>query len=299
MIAVFGSINVDLVATVERLPSAGETLRGRSFSMSPGGKGANQALAARRAGASVALYGAVGRDPFANSALALLREDGVDLANVRTVAPATGVALIHVDSNGENAITVVAGANGHATADQVPDDALGASTTVVMQLETPLAEVEALARRAHASGARVILNAAPATTLSTDILRHIHVLIVNESEAQSIASALGIATEANAFVAEYRRRFAADVIVSLGSQGLVASSPAAPIALAAPTVDVVDTVGAGDALVGALAAALDRNASWNRALKEGLAAGSLACTRAGAQPSLPYHIAITTLVDTI
>src|SRR5436190_3226660 len=144
MIVVFGSINIDLVATVERLPAAGETLRGRSFSMSPGGKGANQALAARRAGASVAMYGAVGRDPFAEPALALLREDGVDLANVRTVAAATGVALIHVDANGENAITVVAGANGHATADQVPDDALGASTIVIMQLETPLAEVEAL-----------------------------------------------------------------------------------------------------------------------------------------------------------
>jgi len=299
MIVVFGSINVDLVATVERLPSAGETLRGRSFSMSPGGKGANQALAARRAGASVALYGAVGRDPFANSALALLREDGVDLANVQSVAAATGVALIHVDAKGENAITVVAGANGRATAAQVPDDALGASTTVVMQLETPLAEVEALTRRAHASGARVVLNAAPAAPLSMDLLRHVHVLIVNESEARTIAGALGIATGANAFVAEYRRRLGTDVVVSLGSQGLVASSPTAPIALAAPIVNVVDTVGAGDALVGALAAALARNASWIRALKEGLAAGSLACTRAGAQPSLPDQVAITTLVDTI
>ena len=168
-----------------------------------------------------------------------------------------------------------------------------------MQLETPLAEVEALAQRAHASGARVILNTAPAAPLSADLLRYVHVLIVNESEAQTIASALGIATEANAFVAEYRGRFGADAIVSLGSQGLVASSPTAPIAFAAPTVNVVDTVGAGDALVGALAAALDRNAPWIRALKEGLAAGSLACTRAGAQPSLPYQREIAALADTI
>src|SRR5206468_4723946 len=124
------------------LPRAGETLSGRSFSMSPGGKGANQALAARRAGASVAMYGAVGRDPFAQPALALLRADGVETSNVGSVAAATGVALIHIDANGENAITVVAGANAHTTADQVPDDALGASTIVVMQLEAPLAEVE-------------------------------------------------------------------------------------------------------------------------------------------------------------
>ena len=299
MIVVFGSINVDLTATVERLPSAGETLHARSFSMSPGGKGANQSLAARRAGASVAMHGAVGRDPFGEPALALLRTGDVDLANVRPVVAPTGIALIHVDANGENAITVIAAANAQATAGQVSDDALGASTIVVMQLETPLAEVEALARRAHASGARVILNGAPAAPLSADLLRHVHVLIVNESEAQTIASALCMATEANAFVAEYRGRFGADAIVSLGSQGLVASSAAAPIAFAAPTVDVVDTVGAGDALVGALAAALDRNAPWIRALKEGLAAGSLACTRAGAQPSLPYQREIAALADTI
>src|SRR5207302_11215754 len=137
-------------------------------------------------------YGAVGRDSFADSALAMLRADGVDLANVRPVGAATGVALIHVDANGENAITVVAGANGRATADQVPDDALGASTIVVMQLETSLVEVEALAQRADAAGARVILNAAPATPLSAGLLSKVHILIVNESEAQTIASALGI-----------------------------------------------------------------------------------------------------------
>ena len=155
MIVVFGSINLDLAATVERLPSAGETRAGHSFSITPGGKGANQALAARRAGSSVAIYGAVGRDAFADPALALLRKDGVDVSNVRVVDLSTGVALIHVDAQGENAITVVAGANAQASADWVPDAALDTSTIVVMQFEVPLPEVEALARRAHANAESV------------------------------------------------------------------------------------------------------------------------------------------------
>src|SRR6266542_3877719 len=170
MIIVFGSINLDLVATVERLPNAGETLAARSFAMSPGGKGANQALAARRAGSSVAMVGAVGRDAFADPALALLREDGVDVSHVRAVDAPTGVALIHVDAQGENAITVVAGANARASADWVPETVLDALTIVVMQLEVPLSEVDNLARRAHAAGSRAILNAAPARPLSAELL---------------------------------------------------------------------------------------------------------------------------------
>ena len=299
MIVVLGSINVDLIAGVQRLPHAGETLAGHSFSSSPGGKGANQALAARRAGARVALYGAVGRDAFAEPALALLRVDGVDVEAVRSVDTATGVAMIHIDVHGENAITVVAGANARATAGQVAQEALGASTTVVMQLEIPQAEVAALARRAHASGSRVILNAAPAAELPPDLFHDIDVLVVNEHEAQALADALGMTAKPEAFVVEFHARFDADAIVSLGSQGLVAFSASGPIALATPSVHVVDTVGAGDALVGAIAAALDRSASWIRALKEGVAAGALACTRAGAQPSLPHQHEISRLADTI
>ena len=299
MIVVLGSINVDLIAGVQRLPHAGETLAGHSFSTSPGGKGANQALAARRAGARVALYGAVGRDAFAEPALALLRVDGVDVENVQSVDRATGVAMIHVDVNGENAITVVAGANARATAGQVAKEALGGSTTVVMQLEIPQAEVAALARRAHASGSRVILNAAPAAEAPPDLFHDIDVLVVNEHEAQALADALGMRANPEAFVVEFHARFNADAIVSLGSEGLVASSASGPIALASPTVRVVDTIGAGDALVGAIAAALDRSESWIRALKEGVAAGALACTRAGAQPSLPHQREISRLADTI
>jgi ribokinase len=299
MIVVFGSINLDLVARVPRLPRPGETLIGHSFSMSPGGKGANQALAARRAGAEVALFGAVGRDSFAEPALASLGADGIDLSGVRAVDEATGVALIHVDDHGENAITVIAGANAQTTAAQVPDHALTPATIVVTQLEVPIAEVDALARRAHAAGARLMLNAAPAAALASDLLGYIDVLIVNETEAKAIAGTLDLGMAPDAFVAEHRARFNANAIVSLGSEGLVASSPNGTITIAAPRVSIVDTVGAGDALVGAIAAALDRNVPWIRALKEGVAAGSLACMRSGAQPSVPFRNDIKTLADTI
>ena len=137
MVVVFGSINLDLVARVARLPRPGETLAGASFATSPGGKGANQALAARRAGAAVAMFGAVGRDAFAAPALALLDEAGIDLAGVRATDAATGVALIHVDDAGQNAITVVPGANALARAADVPDSVLGPDTLLMLQFEAP------------------------------------------------------------------------------------------------------------------------------------------------------------------
>ena len=158
MVLVFGSINVDLVAQVGHLPGPGETVAGASFVIAPGGKGANQALAARHAGAPVALHGAVGDDAFAVAALANLQVAGVDLAGVMQVAGPTGVALVNVDARGENAITVVPGANAQARAAQVPAAALRAGTTVLLQLELPVTEVAALARRARSAGARVVLN---------------------------------------------------------------------------------------------------------------------------------------------
>jgi ribokinase len=299
MIVVVGSINLDLIARVARLPRAGETLAGTAFASSPGGKGANQALAARRAGAKVALVGAVGDDVFAAPALDLLRADGVDLAGVRRVAAPTGVALIHVDDAGENTITVVAGANAAVTIDFVSADALGPAAIVLMPLEIPLATVAAVAARARAARARVIVNAAPAAELSATTLASIDVLVVNEHEAAAVAAPFGLPAEPAAFCAAIRARFGATAVVTLGAKGAVASGTDGPFALPAPKVDVVDTVGAGDALIGALAAALDRGATLRDALREGLAAGSLACTREGAQPSLPWRTDIARVAATI
>ncbi len=297
MVVVFGSINLDLVAQVARMPLPGETLTGNAFSVSPGGKGANQALAAQRAGARVRMFGAVGRDAFAAAALANLELGGIDLSGVTALDAPTGIALIHVDAHGENAITVIAGANGHATAAQVPDDALGPEATLVVQLEVPLAEIALLLRRVR--GARVILNAAPAGALPDPVLRAIGVLVVNESEAAVIGAALGTATEPEAFAVAVAARYRNAVVVTLGARGALAVQGDAVIAIVAPPVSVVDTTGAGDALVGALAAALDRGTSLRDALAEGVAAGSLACAGAGAQAALPAREAIATLAATL
>lgn len=297
MVVVFGSLNLDLAARVTRLPSAGETLLAAGFALSPGGKGANQALAARRAGARVRLFGLVGRDPLADAALALLRESGVDLAGVHTVDGLTGIALIHVDANGQNAITVASGVNAQARAAQVPDGALQHDTTLLLQLEVPLAEVSALAHRAAARGARVVLNAAPAARLPTDLLDDVSVLVANETEADALAR-----DQCAGDVDALCGRFAGTertLVITRGAGGALYTSPEGVHARAAPRVQAVDTVGAGDAFTGALAAALDRGADMDRAISEGLAAGALACTRPGAQAAMPTHEDIRALADTL
>ena len=190
MIVVFGSINIDLVTRATKIPLPGETVAGPSYEKIPGGKGANQALAARRAGAEVVLVGAVGQDDFAAQALSLLRADGVDLSHVATSDQATGAAFITVDPQGENAIVVAAGANHDTKAQQLADVALDAKTVLLLQREVPDAEGEAAARLAKAKGARVILNLAPAGAISQDYLRLLDVLILNEHEAVSLAASL-------------------------------------------------------------------------------------------------------------
>jgi len=272
VVIVFGSINLDLVARVPAIPAAGETLLGTSFVTSPGGKGANQALAARLCGARVAMVGAVGHDAFADAALANLAASGVDLTSVMRVADATGVALINVDAKGENAITVIPGANGHALASWVADDALVPGTTLLMQLEVPLREVAALARRAKSRGARVVLNGAPAAMLPAELLRDVDFLVVNEHE-----SAICVGT-----------RGGVNVVRTLGARGATMEWQGTCCSEAPGHVDVVDTTGAGDALCGAFAATLDRGAAPPEALREGVRAGALACTHPGAQlPVVP------------
>jgi len=299
MIIVLGSINVDLVASVPRLPRPGETLTGHAFRATPGGKGANQALAACRAGARVKLFGAVGNDPFSVTALALLKGDGVDVDGVQALDTATGVALIHVDDAGENTITVVPCANAMVAAEQVPSSSITARDTMVMQLEVPLGAVRTLALRARACGARVILNASPVQPLPIELAEAIDVLVVNQHEAALLAAEMRLPPTPSAFASAWTARFSTAAIVSLGGDGLVAAARGDVTLVAAPRVNVVDSVGAGDALVGAIAASLDRDTPWERALREGVAAGALACTRWGAQCAMPTRAEITTLADTV
>jgi ribokinase len=299
MIVVFGSINLDLTATVGRFPQPGETITGTSFAVVPGGKGANQAVAARRAGARVAMAGAVGTDVFAATTLSGLVDAGVDIAWVTRVDAPTGIAMVHVDARGQNSITVIPGANSRVLASAVPDAALGPETTLVVQLEVPLVAVADLAIRARTRGARVVLNAAPASALPGTLLDALHVLIVNELEAAALAVASGVPAAPEAFATAMHRRHRCATVVTLGSRGALAVTDGTFLSVHAPAVDVVDTTGAGDAFAGALAAALDREVAWTRALAEGVAAGSLACGGVGAQAALPTAAAIAGLAGTV
>jgi ribokinase len=288
VIVVFGSINLDLVTRVERFPRPGETIAGRSFAMHPGGKGANQALAAARAGARVRLVGAVGRDAFADPALGSLAAGGVDISGVERVDDATGCATIMVDSAGENCIAVVAGANAHADARAIGDEQLGRDSLLVLQQEVSAAANASLLERAHRLGARILLNAAPARPLSSDFLQMLDFLVVNEVEAVTLAGPLGWPVTPEPFArAAIASHDSLGVVVTLGAQGALAANNESICRAGAPAIEAVDTTGAGDAFVGALAAALDRGETLHGALRYAVAAGSLACTAHGAQSSLP------------
>jgi ribokinase len=297
MVVVFGSINLDLVTRVPRLPSPGETLIGSGFASYPGGKGANQALAAARAGAVVRMYGAVGRDGAAASALVLLRAGTVDVAGIRAVDAPTGCATILVDDAGENAIVVVPGANERVDPDAVPDAVLGAGTVLLLQHEVPSSANAALVARAARAGTRIVLNGAPARPLNRELLAMIATLIVNVSEAAALAPLFGWPAEAGAFAAAAAADIdGLEVVVTRGAAGAISVRGHDRIHVPAPNVEVIDTTGAGDAFVGAFAAALDAGDDRPRALSIAIAAGSLACTMHGAQPALPARDAIDALL---
>ena len=284
MIVVFGSINLDLIFALPHIPVPGETVLGPTTRIEPGGKGANQAVAAARDGAHVVMAGAVGRDALATDALALLRQANVDLTRVTATDTSTGCAAISVDPSGNNAIAVGSGANLLARADEIEDACLTPSTTLVLQMETPAGETARLIGRARARQARIILNLAPAAALPLDVLQALDVLVVNETEAGWLAAHLGCDAAAEALHAKLR----VTVIRTLGGAGLEAASATGMHRIAARAIVPVDTTAAGDCFVGVLAAALDRGASLRDALHRATAAASLCCTKPGSQSSLPW-----------
>lgn len=296
MIVVFGSINVDLVVTVQSLPKAGETVLGPGYRVVPGGKGANQALAARRAGAAVRMAGAVGGDGFAGEALASLKEAAIDLTRIRESPLPTGAAFIAVDSGGGNLIIVASGANRDARQAEIPDEWLGRGTVIVLQMEVPLAENWALVDRARRAGARTLLNCAPAGSVPADMLASLDWLVVNETEAVLVARSQGAeVSDAAAAAQALAKARKVTVIVTLGEQGARAFLPDGQAwSIGTLPIKPVDTTAAGDAFVGAFAAAMERGQDLPSALRFGSAAGALACTVAGAQPSLPLQSAIDT-----
>lgn len=299
-VLVVGSLNMDLRIRTPRLPAPGETLTGSGFDTDGGGKGANQAVAAARQGARVAMLGAVGQDAHGAALLAALQADGIDTDAVERIAGTpSGTAAILLMPDGENSIVVIPGANHALTPERVraQADRLRQARVVVAQLECPLdavAEALAIAREA---GAVTVLNAAPVQPLGEALLGQLDWLVVNEIEAAALAGMpVPGPAEARAVAEQLRRRGPRQVLVTLGAEGLVLAGPEGTLALPAPRVQAVDTTGAGDTVVGALAAALAAGRPLREALTRAQAAAALAVTRLGTQSAMPTAAEVDALV---
>lgn len=300
-ITVLGSLNMDLVIQAPRHPMPGETLTGAAFRTFPGGKGANQAVAAARLGAEVMMIGRVGADAFGDTLIANLGADGVDTTCVGRAAEPTGVALITVSATGENTIVIAPGANSSVSPATLAAhrDAILSADALLLQLEVPLPAVAAAAELAHAHGVPVILNPAPAQPLPAGLLRHITYLIPNQHEAASLADEPTDTPEGAAAAARALRAAGVGaVIMTLGKRGALVFAGERAETVPSFPVQAVDTTAAGDAFVGAFAVALTEGRTPSQAATWGCAAGALACTMLGAQPSLPARYAVAALADT-
>jgi ribokinase len=289
MLIIPGSINADLLFKVDRLPRPGETVLCPGYAFAPGGKGANQAAAAAKAGAQVLFVGKVGEDAYGPVLRRLLEEAGVDCSRLATCDRPTGIAVIGVDAAGENAITVASGANLEVGADQIPDELLAPGTTVLCQNEIRPEETFAALRRAHASGARTILNLAPAGPVPEDVLTALDLLIVNEHEAAALT---GRMAEPRDLATDLSARHGLTCVLTLGAKGAIAVGPDLALRATPLRIHPVDTTGAGDTFAGALAAWLDGGATLPEALAAATVAAALACEHLGAQTAQPTRAMI-------
>jgi ribokinase len=309
-VCVLGSVNMDLVVRAPRLPAPGETVLGGAYRTYPGGKGANQAVAARRMGAAVAFVGALGDDPHGVKLRQVLDEEGIDLTHLKVRAGETsGLGLITVGEAGENTIVVASGANATVTpADaDAARDAIAAASILLLQLEVPLPTVARAIAIAKEAGRRVILNAAPARPLPLDVMRQVDVLVVNRSEAARMVS-MDVSSDPAKVSVRLPELGPPVVVMTLGALGSMISHRGRPRRLGAPSVHAVDATCAGDAFCGALAAwwgAADAGAprspeesrTLERAVRIASAAGALAATKAGAIPSLPTREQVLELAE--
>ena len=306
-VIVVGSVNVDLVAAVDRLPGRGETVTGATFARYPGGKGGNQATAAARLGAAVSFVGAVGRDPLASEALAALAAEGIDVDELAAVDGPTGVALILVEASGENMIAVASGANGSVSADAVRGALArlrpSAGDVVLVSNEIARAAVRAALSAARSAGAVTVLNPAPATGLDRTDLAFVDILVPNRGELAEIVALddrrtgrprttvrRDVTEDAAVLLGTNSEGagVARAVLVTLGADGAVLVRPAErPVRIAPPEVPVVDTVGAGDTVVGALAAGIAEGRDLEDAAARAVIAASLSTTRPGARGGMP------------
>ena len=302
-VAVVGSYNTDLMSRTPRMPGPGETILGGPFRMGPGGKGSNQAVAAVRLGAEVAMVCRLGNDVFGDFALETLQKEGVDTRfSRRDATKATGAALIVVDAEGENSIVVAPGANESLGPDDVNHaaDAITGADVVLTQLEIPVESVHAVLQLARASGVRTVLNPAPARPLSDSLLEQVDVLTPNRGEAalltgrkiddrQGLVAAAGVLMD----------RGVGAVVFTLGGEGALLVAPQETVTVPAHKVDVVDTTGAGDAFNGALAVSLARGESLEEAVRFAVAAAALSVTKVGTAPAMPRRIDVDRFLDSV
>jgi ribokinase len=288
---VAGSINMDVVATADRHPKVGETIAGREVLYFPGGKGANQAVAASRLGARTTLIGRLGKDAFGAELKAFLEGQGIDLGYVQDTGEAhTGTAIITVAA-ADNTIVVIPGANAKVSADDVEVVPLAKGDVAVSQFEIPLPTIAAFFRRARTSAATTVLNPAPAIKIGRDLLELVDILVLNETELGLLAGVELTESDDQARIIDAARRLQATadqvICVTLGKRGVLALAGREELAVAGRTVQAIDTTGAGDCFVGALAAQLADGAALRDALRFANAAASISVQRMGAGPSMP------------
>lgn len=298
-VLVVGSLNADLVVRAPRFPQPGETLSGEDLHVIPGGKGANQAVAAARLGANVSMFGRVGKDNFGDFLLENLKTNNVDTQLIQRDDASTGTAIIVVDSNGQNSIVLSPGANGKVSTADVEHASFLHHDLLLLQLEIPTATVLRAAQRAKESKTRVILNPAPAKDIPDELVALADFIIPNETEL-SLLTGMEVKDLPSAVLAARRlmQSGATTIIVTLGSNGalIVSESLVAPIKTY--PVKVVDTTAAGDVFIGGFATALLNNRSLEESVQYGCVCGALACTKFGAQPSLPTREEVEKFIRT-
>ena len=287
-IFVVGSLNADLVVKSPRFPQPGETISGEDLQIIPGGKGANQAVAAARQGVKTTMLGRVGSDSFAPFLIDNLKANQVDTSHVIADSSATGTAIIVVDANGQNSIVLSPGANGNVSPADVDSASFSNSKLLLLQLEIPTPTVLHAAQQARVNGLTVILNPAPAKPLPAELISTVDILIPNESEL-SLLTGLPVndATSAEKAAKEIMKQGVKTVIVTLGGKGALLVTAQQTTQVDTYKVNVVDTTAAGDAFIGGFASALLSGKSLEDSVRHGCACGALATTKFGAQPSLP------------
>lgn len=301
-VVVVGSANVDFVMRVARRPNVGETIAGEDLTILPGGKGANQAVAAARSGANVAFIGGVGTDSHGDLLLHTLSSEGVDLAEVRRHPGPSGVAIIVVTTDGENTIIIVPGANGQVSETQITEASalIAASNVCVLQGELGVATTHHAALLAHQAGARIVLNLAPVIDLPRAALVVSDPLVVNAHEAAILLgyTSLEVENAPQEAASSLKQLGPRSVIITLGPDGVVIVDDTEALTIPAPAVQAVDTTGAGDAFVGALAHSLAEGANLAAASRYAVAFASIAVTRRGAQASYPSQEDVELFIST-